>query len=359
MNLGLIGREKAGKTTIFNALTGKSADVSEYTAAKLEPNRAVVEVLDKRVDVLTEQYQPKKTIYATIHVTDFVGLSKGSAEHSLFSVAALGLIKTVDSLALVLRNFSNPVIDEVYGPADPVKELDTLLGELVLTDQIVVERRLEKINEDLKRGKKDAHSAQEEKALQRLLEVLSEGGKVRDIDLNAEEEKTLAGFQFLTAKPIFAILNSGEENYGKNEALEKTISAVCPVIEFAGTFEMELAGLKEDEAAEFMSDLGITESARSRLTTFAHDILGYISFFTVGKDEVRAWTIRRGENAVDAAGTIHSDLARGFIRAECFTYDDFAALGSEKAVKEKGLFRLEGKDYIVKDGDILNIRFSV
>ena len=359
MNIGLIGQEKSGKTTIFNALTGRQADVSDYAVGKLEPNRAIVDVIDSRVDFLAEHYQPKKTIYATIQVTDFVGLSKGAAEHGLFSGAAMGLMKTSDALALVLRNFSSEVIDEVYGAADPLADLEALDGELILSDQIVVEKRLEKINEDMKRGKKDASLQHEEKVLNHILGVLSDGGRIRDVEMNPDEAKTIAGFQLLTAKPLFAVLNSGEENYGKNEELLRKIADVCPVIEFAGNFEMELVGLEAEEAAEFMSDLGIEESARSRLTTFAYEILGYISFFTVGKDEVRAWTIHRGDTAVDAAGTIHSDLARGFIRAECFTCGDFTELGSEKAVKEKGLFRLEGKEYIVQDGDILNIRFSV
>jgi len=359
MNLGLIGQEKSGKTTIFNALTGRQEEVADYSAVKMEPNRAVVEVIDRRVDVLADYYQPKKTVYASIHVTDFVGLTQGSAEHGLFSGAAVGLMKTADALALVLRNFSNDILDEVQGPADPLKDLEALDSELILADQIVVERRLEKIAEDMKRGKKDTAGHHEEKVLQHILGVFTDGGKVRDVEMNPDEKKIIAGFQLLTAKPYFAILNSGEENYGKNEVLLKKIGESYPVIEFAGNFEMELAGLEESEALEFMADLGITGSARSRLTTFAYEILGYISFFTVGKDEVRAWTLHKGETAVDAAGTIHSDLARGFIRAECFTCDDFAELGSEKAIKEKGRFRLEGKDYIVQDGDILNIRFSV
>ena len=400
MNIGLIGQEKSGKTTIFNALTGQQAEVSDYTAAKPEPNRAVVDVVDERIDTLTEHYRPKKTTYATINVTDFIGIGKGETTNSLFSGEGMNLIKTSHSLAVVLRNFSNPVIDDLYGEADPLTDLEAIMSELILADQIVIEQRLERIAEDQRRGKKDRSHQQEEKILQRILSVFSGGScgplqdaelpkeswkssqgsgeprpesektsqgsgepprgiGIRTMDLNPDEKKVIAGFQFLTAKPLFAILNSGEENYGKNDRLLRRIGEVVPVIEFAGRLEAELMGLEEEEKAEFMADLEIIQSARSRLTTFAYEMLGYISFFTVGEDEVRSWTIRRGETGIDAAGAIHSDLARGFIRAECFSYEDLIALGDEKEIKKKGRLRLEGKDYPIKDGDILNIRFSV
>jgi len=370
MNIGIIGLPKSGKTTIFNALTGQNAEVTEYASGKVEPNVAVVDVGDPRVDELSKRYQPKKTIYATIEFIDFVagagggssaGGSKGDDGRSsgIFSGEGITLVRSSDALLIVLRNFSNAALDEVYGNVDPLRDLDTVEGELILSDQVIAERRIERIENDHKRGKKTPASQAEEKVMRRVVEQLDAGGMVRELELTPEEQRTISGFRFLTAKPILIVLNSSEDEYGSNQETVEQLESRYPTIEFAGSLEMELAGMEPDEAAAFLEDAGISESARDRLTRFAYHMLGYISFFTVGEDEVRAWTIRDGENAQEAAGTIHSDLAKGFIRAECFTYDDLVRAGSEHAVKQKGLFRLEGKEYRVKDGDILNIRFNV
>jgi GTP-binding protein YchF len=371
MNIGIIGLPKAGKTTIFNALTGQNAEVAEYATGKVEPNVAVVDVGDPRVEELSRRYQPKKTIHATIEFIDFVGGGsahagagaggggEGGESSSIFSGEGITLIRSADALLLVLRNFSTPALDEVYGSPDPTRDLESVEGELILSDQVIAERRLERIEADHARGKKTPASQAEQKVMRRVVEQLDAGGMVRDLELTGEEERLISGFRFLTAKPVLAVVNSSEETYGTNQALIDKLGGRHPTIEFAGSLEMELAGMEPDEAAAFLDDMGISESARDRLTHFAYRMLGYISFFTVGEDEVRAWTIREGENAQEAAGTIHSDLAKGFIRAECFTYDDLIEAGSEAAVKQKGLFRLEGKDYRVKDGDILNIRFNV
>jgi len=355
MNIGIIGPAKSGKTTIFNALTGQAAETADYDTGKVEPNRGVVTVLDDRVDRLSEMYKPKKTVHAVIEFLDFVGVTQGAAKGGLFSGEGMALIKTADALVAVLRNFPSEALDAQFGPPDPARDLETLDTELALDDLIVAEKRLERIRADHLRGKKTAASQGEEKLMAAVVEALGEGRPVRSLELGADEKKILQGFRFLTAKPVLAILNSGEGNYGRGGIP----GAGYPVIEFAGKFEMELAGLDEADRAGFMADLGIAESARARLTRFAYEMLGYISFFTVGEDEVRAWTLRKGRSAVDAAGVIHSDLARGFIRAECFTVQDLLTLGSEKAVKDKGLFRLEGKEYSVQDGDILHIRFSL
>jgi GTP-binding protein YchF len=378
MNIGLIGLPKAGKTTIFNALTGQAAETAEYDTGKVEPNVGVVPVADERVEKLSALYNPRKTIHATIEFIDFVGAHQGAAKGGLFSGEGMALIKTADALALVLRNFSNPTIEGLLGPPKPLGDLETLMDELILSDQVVAERRLERIRQDHQRGKKTPQTLAEEKVMERLVQGLTEGRPVRSVPLTPEEQKLIGGYKFLTAKSILILLNSDESRYGKDprltealhgkvkgwEGTQNTESSTpapgsIPVIEFAGKFEMELAQLDPSDREAFMADMGIGESARSRLTRAAYEALGYISFFTVGEDEVRAWTIRKGETALDAAGTIHSDLARGFIRAECFTVKDLLELGSEKAVKDKGLFRLEGKEYIVQDGDILHIRFSV
>jgi GTP-binding protein YchF len=358
MKIGLIGLQKSGKTTIFNALTGMNAEVVSYKSGNTEPNIAKIDVLDSRIDVLSKMYEPQKTIYATVEIVDFAGIEAGTAQTGIFSQASIGIIKTVNAIALVIRNYSDETIDGLYGKPDPLAEVKILAGELTLTDLMVAEKRIEKIEADYKRGKKTPILEQEEKILRNLIEHLYQGKSIRDIELTKEENKIISGFQFLSQKPMLIIINSDEAHYAKTGEFMHTLEINDPVIEFAGRFEMELSQLPENEAIVFMNDIGIKESARKRLTTKVFEVLGLINFFTVGKDEVRAWTIKRGDDAVSAAGTIHSDLAKGFIRAECFSYDDLILCGSEKGIKEKGKFRLEGKEYIVNDGDILNIRFN-
>jgi ribosome-binding ATPase len=358
MKIGLIGLPKSGKTTIFNALTRSNAEVADYASGRVEPNLAVVDVEDPRVDTLSEMYEPKRTIYATIDFIDFVGVDRSEGKE-LFSGNAMNLVKSADALAIVVRNFASDVLDSSLGAADPVRDAEAVNAELLLSDLVLVETRLERIAADHQRGKKTPQSQAEEKVLQILHEALGNDTPVRDIDLNDDQLRTISGFQFLSQKEVMVIVNSDEERYGQSDEAVERIRADHATVEFAGDFEMQLSQLEEDEAADFMADMGITQSARSRLTTLAYESLGLISFFTVGPDEVRAWTIRRGDTAVDAAGTIHSDLARGFIRAECFTYDELVEAGNEAGVKSAGHFRLEGKEYEVKDGDILNIRFSV
>jgi GTP-binding protein YchF len=355
MKIGLIGLPNSGKTTIFNALTKSEAEVTEYASKKAEPNMAVVNVIDERVTSLSSMYKPKKTVYATIEFIDFVLPAKESERSDIFSSASMGMIKNTDALALVVRNFQ----DNLMGEPDPLNDINQINDELLLSDLIITENRLERIELSYKRGQKTNELQLEEKTLRKISEQLNDNQSIRDIQLSDYEEKSIRGFQFLTKKPIMIVLNSGEKNFGRNEDLLIEIKKRHKIIEFTGNFEMELSQLDDDEAKMFMEDMGINESARNRLTKFAYDIVGYISFFTVGSDEVRAWNIHKGETAVEAAGTIHTDLSRGFIRAECFSYDNLIECGSEKAVREKGLFRLEGKDYIVQDGDILNIRFNI
>lgn len=359
MKIGLIGLKKSGKSTIFNALTRSEVSTDAYSAAKLEPNMAVIEVADARVTRLQAMYQPKKTAFASVELIDFVGIAQDPERKQVFTATELGLIKNADALALVLRNFHDELIGETIGVVNPAADLETLISEIILSDLILVETRMERIDHQMKRGAKTPALEQEAAALAKIMTDLNQNRRPNKADLSIDEEKVLRGFQFLTLKPLLVILNSDEDNFGKNTAVLTQIARDLKAVEFAGRFEMELNGLSPEEAAAFMADLHIEASARDRLTLLAYDVLGYQTFFTVGPDEVRAWTIHKGDTAVDAAGVIHSDLARGFIRAECFAYDDLMAHGSEKTLKEKGLIRLEGKTYLVKDGDILNIRFSV
>ncbi len=355
MKIGLIGLPKSGKTTIFNALSKSTAEVAAYDTGKAEPNIAVVDVGDKRVDRLSAMYAPKKTIHATFELIDFAGVGAGFSKQGA-DTAVMKLVKNMDALGLVVRNFES----ELSGAPAPVEDVGPVLDELLLTDLVVVEGRLGRIEQNVKKGIRSGDVQKEEKVLRRIHEHLSANLAVRDLELSPDERKVLRGFQLLTAKPLVVILNSSEEGFGARGEIVSTLQERgLTVIEFAGSFEMELSRMSEEEAEAFMADIGITESARDRLTQCVYGIMGLISFFTVGPDEVRAWTIERGDTAVDAAGTIHTDLARGFIRAECFPYDELIAHGSEKVVKEKGLLRLEGKEYVVQDGDILNIRFNV
>ncbi len=359
MNIGIIGLQKSGKSTIFTALTGIEVEISAYNTGKVEPNLGVVKVPDERVTKLSEMYQPKKTIYATIEFIDFSGLTGNLQGGEIFSGSSISLIKNTDALALVVRNFKEDTITQLLGEPNPLADIENVESELILSDLIIAEKRLEKIELSKKRGIKTTALNIEETAIKKIIEHLNENKPLRTLKLNEDEEKQVRGFRFLSQKPLMIILNSDEDNFGQNNKLIEEIAKNYHVEEFAGKFEMELSAMEEEDAKAFMEDLNISQSAKDRLTKAAYDLLGYISFFTVGKDEVRAWTITNGTNAQDAAGKIHTDLARGFIRAETFSYDDLIKYGSEKVLKEKGLFRLEGKEYIVQDGDILNIRFSV
>lgn len=356
MKIGIIGLKNSGKTTVFNALTGMMLDTTGYPSGKMDTHLGTVEHKDPRITRLSEIYQPQKTVYAHIEFFDFMGLSGGKEEVDLLNSEALTALRTTDALAIVLRNFP----DELQGKdIDPVRDLTGLTEEMILSDLIIAEKRIEKIELSKKRGIKDPLLQIEEKALLQVIEHLNRNQPLLRAELNEEEDKAIRGFQFISRKPVLVILNSAEDNFHKNEEIILRMEEFYPVIEFAGKFEMELNNLDPAEALEFMTEMNITASAQARLIEKAYEVLGYISFFTVGKDEVRAWTISKGDNALTAAGKIHSDLARGFIRAECFSYEDLIKAGSEKVLKEKGLFRLEGKNYLVQDGNILHIRFSV
>ncbi|MCL2064396.1 MAG: YchF family ATPase [Candidatus Cloacimonetes bacterium] len=358
MKLGITGKAKSGKTTLFNAVTGQNADINLYDV-KQEPNLGVVLVPDERIDKLSNIYKPQKTIFATIEFLDFPAMTEDTENHEFLSATSMALLKNTDALAIILRNFTNTILDETKGKSNPINDLNDILIEFIYSDILITEKRLEKIELNFKRGVKDATTILEEKTLKKCLEFLHKEIPIREANLADDELRIIKGFHFLSLKPVMIILNSDENNFGQNQEIITNLSKIAPVYEFAGKFELELSILSDEEAKDFMEDIGISESAVIRIIKNAYDLLGYISFFTVGEDEVRAWTIQKGDNALTAAGKIHTDLARGFIRAETFKYEDLISLGSEKVIREKGLFRLEGKTYIVQDGDIIFVRFNV
>ena len=354
MKIGLIGLPLSGKTTIFNALSKSNVKTSTFSSTKCSPNISVIDVKDWRVTKLSEIYKPKKTTYAKIELVDFAGVKKEENNADLFEPEIMRLVKTVDCLAIVLKNFPLSENDTT----NPLTDLIKIEDELIISDQIVAENRIKKIK-SLGKASKNQSNVLEDKILNRIIEYLNNSKPIRSINFTTEELKIIKGFQFLTLKPAFIILNSSEDKYKKNKDILEELEKKYSTIEFSGKFEMELSSLDESEKQDFMKDAGIEKSAADILTICAYKTCGMISFFTVGEDEVRAWEIKNGSNAVEAAGAIHSDLARGFIRAECFSYDDLISAGSEKVLKENGKIRMEGKDYIVKDGDILSIRFNI
>jgi GTP-binding protein YchF len=344
MKVGLIGHRGAGKTTLFNMLTGLQAQVGGY-GGKEEVHLGVIKVPDVRIDKLSQIFKPKKTTYAEIRFTDF---PPSQGEDNLKSNQALVTqMREVDAIALVLRDFGQD--------ANPTKELNDLLTEMILTDMAVVENRRSRL-------KKEKARPLEEALLERCATTLENEESLRNISFNADEDNLLSGFGFLSRKPVLVLFNQAEEKAGQVLAAshhEELKRRGLEGLGLAGKVEMEIAQLEERDRTAFLKDIGIQEPGRDRFIRASYGLLDLISFFTTGEDEVRAWTITQGTAARKAAGKIHSDIERGFIRAEVIAYEDFNALGSEAKCKEAGKLRLEGKDYMVQDGDIIHFRFAV
>lgn len=353
IKIGLVGLPKSGKTTIFNAVTGSEAETSDYYSGATKPNLATVEVVDDRIDYLAEIYNPHKKIFATIEYMDFIGIHHDEIKKEIFSGELLSIIRMVNALGLVIRGYDVP-----GSPSQPEQDIETLETEFLFSDLAICEKKVETLSKQYTKGGKNPDTEKELNLFQKCYDCLSENKMLKELEFTAYEEKILRGFQFLTLKSIFIILNVDEDNFGKNQQLKDKLTSKYKIVEITGKFEMELQQLEEAEALEFMEEYNIKESAVNKLTRISYDTLGLISFFTIGSDEVRAWTLKKGETALDAAAEVHTDLARGFIRAERFTYDDFIECGSEKALKASGKFHLEGKEYVVQDGDIICIRHN-
>lgn len=345
MRIGLAGFAGSGKTTVFNAMTGQNAPVGFGGEVRL----GTVKVPDERIDKLSAMFKPRKTIYAEMTFTDIPG--EHGAEKGL-SRKSLQQIRDLDALCLVLRDFDNPALE---GEPDPAADLEAFYAECVLADLEVVERRLE-------RAKKDKLDAREHAAFEIMKTTLEQETPLRALSAAELNRDLLKGIGLLTDKPLLVAVNRSED--AAAEAMPAELSARLDTMHAAGlvlsaSVEAEIASLASEDQAAFLADLGLSEAALARFIRTAYGLLDLISFFTVGEDEVRAWPIRRGMNARQAAGRIHSDLERGFIRAEVMPYEVFIRYGSEHAMKEAGKFQVEGKDYIVQDGDILSIRFNV
>lgn len=357
MQIGIVGLPNSGKTTVFNALTGAARPTSAVTATKLEISTGTVDVPDPRVDRLAEIYKPHKKVYAKVTYADIAGLEKGVGRSGL-SGPLRNQISQMDAFVHVVRAFEDVMVPHVEGSLNPQRDVNILDTEFILSDLVAIEKRLERLESDLKKTGKEREAALKEQAvLLRLKESLEAETPIRDVEMAPDEEHLLRSFGFLSQKPVLALINTGDEARDPGELLQyKHCRAAVTALQ--GKLEMEIAQMPPDEAAEFLKDFGIAEPGRLRVIRLSYDLLGLHSFLTVGEDECRAWTIRRGATAVEAAGAIHTDLAKGFIRAEVFAYDDLIALGSEAVLKTAGKLRLEGKEYVVKDGDIVHVRFS-
>ncbi len=353
MQLGLVGLPQSGKTTVFNALTGSEVPLT-MTGNRFEVHTAVVDVPDPRVDALAERFGSRKRTYAKVTYADIAGLS-GQAGGELPGPLR-NLLGQMDALVHVVRAFDNPQAPHPAGTVDPARDMAALDQELLLHDLLTVERRLARLAEERQKGARPKEDIAQERALfERLHAALEAGQPLRALDFTPAEERLLAGFGLLTRKPMLVLLNIGDDD--EPPALEAPFPRTR-VVALRGRLEMELAQMDPDDAAYFRQEYGLTESALERVVRASYDLLERITFYTVGEKEARAWPLPRGSTALDAAAAIHTDLARGFIRAEVIHYDELMALGDWAAARAAGKIRLEGKDYRVQDGDVLLIRFA-
>jgi hypothetical protein len=356
MRLGIIGLPQSGKTTIFNALT-RGNQPTTMSGGRFEVHTAVVDVPDPRVDRLSQLFRPEKTIYAKVTYADIAGLEGGSSKSGI-SGALLNQLTQMDGFVHVVRCFNEAHVPHPAGSVNPLRDIVAMDSELLINDLIAVERKQERLAEERKKGAgRDRSQIEREIALfEKLAASLAKEEPLRMVDLSLEEERLLSGFGFLTRKPVLVLLNLSEGQ------LPPSVQYPFPqstLVALQGKLEMDISQLPSDEAEVFMAEYGITELGLLRVIHLSYELLGLQSFFTVGEDEVRAWTIHRGANAFEAAGEIHSDLQKGFIRAEVVTYEDLVALGGLSEARGKGRLRLEGKEYILQDGEIMHVRFNI
>lgn len=360
MQIGIVGLPFAGKTTIFSTLLKhKSTDAGFH---KPEMERGVVKVPDERLDRLTAMFNPKKKVNAVIEYVKVQGVDSGGDKPLALSAQFLANLKNVDAIMVVVRDFDNDLAPHPLNRIDPNQDIRFINSEFLISDLSVVETRIERLEKGLAKIK-DEQQARELALMKRFQQQLEQEKPLREMEMHPDEEKMIRGYQFLTLKPLLYVINIAESKIAQAAEIEKSLASHltphCALTSLSAEIELEISELSEEDAVVFMADLGIQEPALHKLIRTSYELLGLISFFTVGEDECRSWTIRRGAKAQQAAGVIHSDLEKGFIRAETVHYEDLIAQGNMHACRDKGLLRLEGKEYVVKDGDILNIRFNV
>lgn len=364
LEVGIVGLPNVGKSTLFNAITKAGAEAANYPFCTIEPNVGVVEVPDKRISVLTDMYHPKSVVPAVMRFVDIAGLVAGASKGEGLGNKFLSHIRETDAIAEVVRCFEDENITHVSGSVDPLRDIDIINTELCLADLETTQKRADRLNKIAKSGDKAAKA--ELAVLEKMLACLENGEGARKAQLTKDEFPLLKELNLLTLKPILYICNVAEDEAAtatENPLVQKVTEFAAAegsqVVAVSAKIESEIAELPDDEAAMFLEELGLPEAGLTKLIHASYALLGLINFFTAGADEVRAWTIVKGTRAQKAAGKIHTDIERGFIRAEIVSYDDLIACGSELAAKEKGLVRLEGKDYPMQDGDVTYFRFNV
>ena len=366
MKLGIVGLPNVGKSTLFNSLTKSGAESANYPFCTIDPNVGVVTVPDERLNVLGEMYHTKKIIPAAIEFVDIAGLVKGASKGEGLGNQFLANIREVDAIVHVVRCFEDSNIVHVDGSIDPLRDIETINLELIFSDLEILERRISKA---VRAARNDKTIAKELALMERIKAHLEDGKMAKSFDdINDEDEQQwLESYNLLTYKPVIFAANVAEDDLADDGTSNAGVQAVreyakredCEVFVVCAEIEQEIAELDDDEKSMFLEELGLKESGLEKLIKASYSLLGLISYLTAGEPEVRAWTIKKGTKAPQAAGKIHSDFERGFIRAEIVSYDDLMACGTYNAAKEKGLVRLEGKDYVVQDGDIILFRFNV
>mgnify|MGYP001574372601 CR=1 FL=1 len=358
---GMIGLPNVGKTTVFNALVGAGAVTANYPFSTVETNVGIAPMPDPRLNKLVEIFRSKKMTPSTLEVRDIAGLVEGASKGEGLGNQFLAQIREVDALMHIVRCFQNPDVVHVSGGVNPLHDVETIETELMLADVETLDRRRQRVEKKVKSG--DAKAAKELAVMQKLVDLLNKGEWLGNQPFTADERAILNECQLLSAKPVLFIANAAE-GAGEDDPLVRPVKELADkrgarLVILYGQLEAELSTLPTEDRAEFMKEAGLTESGLVRLTKTAYDLLHLITFFTAGEVESRAWPLRKGTKASEAAGKIHSDMERGFIRAEVYHYDELIACGSVAGVREKGLFRLEGRDYVIREGDVVYFRFNV